>query len=89
MGIYTWVSVEPVIDPNEALSVMRALLDCVDLWKVGKLNHFKEAESRVDWRQFLIDTQKTLVGKNVYIKKDLLAYATKPLLPLTFLPENK
>jgi len=63
-GIFTWVSVEPVVDPAEALAVMRELRDIIDLWKVGKLNHNKEHEAAIDWKQFLHETEETLVGKN-------------------------
>jgi DNA repair photolyase len=77
-GIFTWVSVEPVIDPAEALLVMRELRDIVDLWKIGKLNHDKERESAVDWRKFLYDTEKILIGKNFIIKKDLEKFRENP-----------
>ncbi|MCL2304538.1 MAG: radical SAM protein [Planctomycetaceae bacterium] len=70
-GIYTWVSVEPVIDPSQALIVMYLLKGSVDLWKVGKLNHDKEREAAIDWAQFLVDTETLLAGENVLIKKDL------------------
>jgi DNA repair photolyase len=75
-GIFTWVSVEPVIDAAEALSVMRELRDVVDLWKVGKLNHDKEREAAIDWQKFLSDTEATLAGKNFIIKKDLEKFRT-------------
>jgi DNA repair photolyase len=70
-GIFTWVSVEPVVDAAEALAVMQELRDVVDLWKVGKLNHDKETEAKIDWRQFLYDTEEMLKGRNFIIKKDL------------------
>jgi DNA repair photolyase len=70
-GIFTWVSVEPVVDAAEALAVMRELRDVVDLWKVGKLNHNKELESAIDWKKFLYGTEEVLAGKNFIIKKDL------------------
>ena len=70
-GIFTWVSVEPVVDAAEALAVMRELRDVVDLWKVGKLNHDKEREAAIDWKRFLYDTEEILSGKNLIIKKDL------------------
>jgi len=73
-GISTWVSVEPVITAGGALEVMHELIGYVDLWKVGKLNHFPEFEKDVDWRKFLKDTRHILNGENVYIKKDLLKY---------------
>jgi hypothetical protein len=70
-GIFTWVSVEPVVDAAEALAVMRELRDVADLWKVGKLNHDKEREAAIDWKQFLYDTEAILAGKHFIIKKDL------------------
>jgi DNA repair photolyase len=76
-GIFTWVSVEPVVDATEALTVMKELRDVVDLWKVGKLNHDKEHEATIDWKQFLYDTEKVLVDKNFIIKKDLEKFRGK------------
>ena len=34
MGIYTWVSMEPVIIPDEALEVIRLAYSDVEFWKV-------------------------------------------------------
>jgi DNA repair photolyase len=48
-GIATWVSFEPVIDPEEVYSMYHATKDYVDLYKIGKMNH---QESDVDWRAF-------------------------------------
>jgi len=75
--IFTWVSVEPVVDADEALAVMRELRDVVDLWKVGKLNHDKEREAAIDWKKFLDDTEKVLAGKKFIIKKDLEKFRDK------------
>jgi len=70
-GISTWVSIEPVVDPSQALIVMYLLRGSVDLWKVGKLNHDKQREAAIDWTQFLVDTETLLAGENFMIKKDL------------------
>lgn len=75
MGIFTWVSVEPVVDPDEAIHVIRDLSPYVDFWKVGKLNHFKEVEQTIDWTKFYVDVLSEMRGKNYLIKKDLLKYA--------------
>jgi DNA repair photolyase len=76
-GIKTWVSLEPVIDPDEALAVIRRAHQWVDYWKVGKLNHMKAEEQKVDWRKFLFDVQELLkgLGAKHYIKDDLKAFA--------------
>jgi DNA repair photolyase len=76
-GIFTWVSLEPVIDPDQALAVIRKAHKYVRFWKVGKLNHMKEYEQTVNWRKFLCDVE-TLLKKyeaKYYIKNDLRAFA--------------
>ncbi len=73
MGIYTWVSMEPVIIPDEALAVIRKAHDYVDFWKVGKLNHNKLIEQSVDWPKFRKNVEELLesYGGDYYIKEDL------------------
>jgi DNA repair photolyase len=75
-GIYTWVSLEPVIDPEQALSVIQSAHRNVDFWKIGKLNHMKKHEETVDWAKFLTDVETLLkkLGATYYIKKDLQAF---------------
>jgi len=72
-GIKTWVSLEPVIDPNEALFIIEAINHLVDHWKVGKLNHMPKVEKDVDWirfRETAIDLLEGL-GADYYIKESL------------------
>jgi len=73
MGVYTWVSMEPVIIPDEALEVVRQAHGYVDFWKVGKLNHSKEVECGIDWPRFRNDAIALLdsFGSKYYIKEDL------------------
>ena len=72
-GVFTWVSMEPVIKPEEALAVIRKAHAYVDLWKVGKLNHNKAVESTVDWHKFREEAESLLnsLGAKYYIKEDL------------------
>jgi DNA repair photolyase len=78
-GIYTWVSLEPVIDPDQAIALIRKAHKYVHFWKVGKLNHMKEYERSVNWQKFLYDVEKLLrdYGAKYYIKNDLRAFAMK------------
>lgn len=73
MGIFTWVSLEPVIDPEQALKVISVLHPYVNFWKVGKLNHMKDVEEKVDWKKFGEDVIQILddCGADYYIKNDL------------------
>jgi DNA repair photolyase len=70
-GIFTWVSVEPVVDPEEAIKVVRSLRGEVDFWKIGKLNHDPKREAAIDWHRFLVDVETALDGHPCLIKKDL------------------
>lgn len=69
-NIETWVSLEPVLDAEQSLEIIRMTSDFVDLFKIGKLNHF---HSEINWREFGIKAiglcQK--LQKKYYIKNDL------------------
>lgn len=80
-GIYTWISLEPVIIPNEALHVIMSLGHHVDFWKVGKLNHgakiskeLGDIEASIDWGQFLNDVEAIVPKEKLLIKHDLEAF---------------
>lgn len=71
-GIRTWVSLEPVIDPQVTLQIIQQTYQHVDLYKVGKLNHAESAK-QTDWRRFGHDAQDLLtsLNKSYYLKDDL------------------
>ena len=72
-GIHTWVSLEPVIDPEQTLDLIKLTHGFVDHYKVGKLNY---VQSEVDWRLFGARVIRMLeeYGKKYYIKADLAKY---------------
>jgi len=74
-GLETWVSLEPVLDPDAAIRLIYATHKFVDLYKVGKLNHHPHADT-IDWADFLRRAEAALddLGKARYIKVDLEAY---------------
>jgi DNA repair photolyase len=72
--IKTWVSIEPVIDPEESLSLIKESIRFVDQYKIGKMNHFeKRFNPDIDWKKFMIDSVTILreSGKQFYVKEDL------------------
>jgi len=73
IGIKTWVSLEPVIVPEETLEIIKRTYSFVDEYKVGKLNYVK---TDIDWSKFLKDVTDLLkkYNKKYYIKKDLASY---------------
>ena len=72
-GITTWVSMEPVIDPREALKLIDMIHPWVDHWKIGKINHNRALEVAVDWIAFREEVQAKLdgLGADYYLKKSL------------------
>lgn len=78
IGLKTWVSLEPVIDPKAAVRLIHETHSFVDLYKVGKLNHHP-LEKEIDWADFLKSAEDTLntYNKDRYIKIDLEKYRGK------------
>ncbi len=73
-GIKTWVSLEPVIDPDQALRIVDELRLDVDAWKVGKINYHPEIESKVDWIKFREDIKAKFAEYGItdyYLKRSL------------------
>ena len=72
MGIRTWVSLEPVIDPAQTLRLIDLTHSYVDHYKVGKLNYHPHAAT-TDWLKFRVDVTALLdsYGCDYYIKQDL------------------
>jgi DNA repair photolyase len=69
-GITTWVSFEPVIDPEQVYALYEKTKEFVDLYKIGKLNHYK---NDTDWKKFV----HTMIEK---CEKDNKEYMIKDAL---------
>jgi len=79
-GIFTWVSLEPVICPRQTLQLIHETADFVDHYKVGILNHndpdsptyIPEARN-IDWELFGMEVVSLFsrMRKSYYIKDDL------------------
>ncbi len=74
-GIKTWVSIEPVIRPMEAVVIMGMLKGKADEFKIGKINYFKNIEDGVDWKSFVMAAEQVLHGENYMIKEGTLRAA--------------
>ena len=75
LGIKTWVSLEPVIDPEQSLDLIRLTADFVDEYKIGKWNHDERARA-IDWKEFgrMAINLCESYGKKYRLKKDLAAF---------------
>lgn len=80
-GIKTWVSLEPVIDPEATLEIIRQTHNFITEYKVGKLNHHPHAAS-IDWPKFAREAKALLddLGCKYYLKRDLAMFLKQPCL---------
>ena len=82
-GIFTWVSLEPTLNIESSLEIVRQTNEFVDLFKIGRVNYLPMTKT-ADWRDYtvrMIDLCQTL-GVKHYIKKDL-----QPFLPPGYVNE--
>jgi DNA repair photolyase len=71
-GIFTIVSLEPVLCVEDTLEIIRATAHMVNLYKVGKANYIKLPQA-IDWQRFTQQVTAELRAYNAehYIKRDL------------------
>jgi len=74
-GIETWISFEPVLDPESVFHLLEKTHSFVDFYKVGKISRFPPIKS-IDWGAFgrRIVSRMEELKKNYYIKEDLRKY---------------
>ncbi len=73
--IFTWVSLEPTIDVNASMEIVRETHGFVDLYKIGRINYHNLTKT-TDWRDYtlrMIELCQSL-GVKHYIKHDLQPY---------------
>lgn len=80
-GIRTWVSFEPVIEPDWTLELIGAAAETgCDIIKIGKLNYHPHAKT-IDWAKFAQEAKDMCesLGVNYVLKADLAAYLHCPM----------
>lgn len=74
-GIFTWVSLEPTLNTESSLDIIRHTHRFVDLYKIGRANYLPMTKN-TDWETYthrIVDLVNDL-GVKHYIKKDLQKY---------------
>jgi DNA repair photolyase len=74
-GIPTWASIEPIIDPQKSLDVLKHSIDFCDHYKIGILSG-KKCYTPAQIRKF-IHQVNALNPRSVYWKNSLLEFATR------------
>ncbi len=71
-GIKTWVSLEPIINPNQTLKLIDMTYRYVDKYKIGKINYDPITEKKINWERVVEEISLKLKGlnKEFYIKED-------------------
>jgi DNA repair photolyase len=78
-GIKTWVCLEPVIDPDQALDLIKMLHPVVGHWKVGILS-YRKLSRPVNWIRFREAARKLLdsLGADYHLKQSLAERKDRP-----------
>lgn len=74
-GIFTWVSLEPTLDVESSLQIVRETHSFIDLYKVGRVNYLPMTRT-TDWNDYtlrMIDLCEQVKARH-YIKEDLQQY---------------
>jgi len=72
-GVITWASFEPVIIPEQSLSMLKQITPFINHVRIGKLNNYKGLDKQIDWAKYLFEAVRICRDSNVkfYIKNDL------------------
>lgn len=74
-GIFTWVSLEPTIDIESSLQIVKETHEFIDLYKIGRVNYLPITKT-TNWQDYtlrMVDLCQRLEVRH-YIKKDLQIY---------------
>lgn len=82
VGIRTWVSFEPVINPEQTLNLLNQIAGIVHHVRIGKINNFENRDKHIDWNQFIKQAVAICNSNNLpfYIKNDLAKHNKDTLL---------
>lgn len=74
-GIFTWVSLEPVLDTAATLQILEETHEYVDFFKIGRVNHIGLTKE-INWEEFTHRVIEVVSKYNIrhYLKKDLQPY---------------
>lgn len=80
-GIKTWASLEPVIEEEETLKIIKETKNYIDEYKVGVTNYF-QLPKPINWKEFGLKAIELLRKNNkaFYIKYDLQQYIPNNIL---------
>jgi DNA repair photolyase len=75
IGLKTWVSCEPVVDPDEAVKIIEMCWGWAGHFKIGPLN-YHEHRRDIDWKAFAdrLVRLSTRIPRPFYLKADLAQY---------------
>ncbi|MCX6068018.1 MAG: radical SAM protein [Chloroflexi bacterium] len=74
-GIFTWVSLEPTLDVEASLKIVRKTHKFVDLYKIGRANYLPITKT-TDWEDYTLRMTQLCqkLGVMHYVKRDLQQY---------------
>lgn len=88
-GIFTWVSLEPTLDTDTSLQIVRETHEFVDFYKIGRANYLPMTKT-TDWKSYterMIELCNQL-GVKHYIKKDLQPFLPEGYSNIKVIPQH-
>ncbi len=75
-GVITWASFEPVIYPEQSLTMLNTITDFINHVRIGKINNHNGHDKKIDWGKFIFDAARICRNSKTpfYIKNDLAVY---------------
>lgn len=89
-GFKTWASIEPIVDFESSLEMVRQTIQFCDHYKIGLMSGKKYEKAELDKFIYNIEVLATLNNIHVYLKDSLLSGSsfTREYLPYEFVGRN-
>lgn len=78
LGVRTWGSIEPIIDPIASFQIIQQTMTFCDNYKIGIVSGRKPTYTPYDVKCFYNDVRSLIPDERLYWKKSLVEYMKRP-----------
>ena len=77
MGVYTWASIEPIVDLRSSYRIIQETCGFCDLYKIGIISGEKPGYTSQNVRDFISYVKRLVPDERIYWKESIIKYAKK------------